>query len=146
MFLLTEWRKFKGAKYIHEKKSEVLFKRGHLLFLQRTGVQVPAPTLVGSRLPVTLVSGDLMPSSGIRGHLHSCTHPHKPPPFSTHTHHKEKKKKIGLLVENLPSTRKTLSSIPTIPKRKYSFDYTFLYWRSLQLIASYWINCCFPSE
>lgn len=45
----------------------------------------------------------------------------------THAHvhtdtHTEKKKKIGSVVENLLSIRKTLNSIVTIQKIKYSFD------------------------
>lgn len=42
-------------------------------------VQLPAPMLCDSRLPVTSVPGDLTPDSGLPGHCihaHACTHTH----------------------------------------------------------------------
>lgn len=48
-----------------------------LSHLERTQVQFPAPTLGKSQIPATPVTGELMPSSGIYGHMvhiYTCNH------------------------------------------------------------------------
>lgn len=47
------------------------------LLLQRTGVQFPALTLVGSQLPMSLAPWEPMSSSGLHGYSQHGTHSHK---------------------------------------------------------------------
>ena len=42
----------------------------------KTGVEILTPTLCGSKLPVTLALGDLIPTSGFHGHTHVQRHTH----------------------------------------------------------------------
>lgn len=44
--------------------------------LERTRVHFPAPISGGSQLPVTPVSGDLAPSSGLWGYLYAYAQTH----------------------------------------------------------------------
>lgn len=48
-----------------------------MLLLQRTWVQFAVPTLDSPQLPATLASGNLTPTSGLQGRLHTCGYTEK---------------------------------------------------------------------
>lgn len=61
-----------ALKKREKKKERKKLNNGCILLLQRTRIPFLAPMLGGLQPPIIL--GNLMPSSGHQGHLHSHTH------------------------------------------------------------------------